>query len=89
MNGGARGAVLTSRFQEVLNHRVRVNRVMYEIQSYQAKWTELLMSIILPLQNEGFHQGRLSFRSFGHIADPLKGHWRYMAAPSEEIGSIL
>ena len=89
MNGGARGAVLTSRFQEVLNHRVRVNRVMYEIQSYQAKWTELLLSIILPLQNEGFHQGRLSFRSFGHIADPSKGHWRHMVAASEAIGSIL
>ena len=89
MNGGAIGAVLSFRFQEVLSHNVRVNRGMYEMQSYQAKWTELFMSIILPLQDEGFHQERLSFRSFGHIADPLKGHWRHMVAPSEAIGSIL
>ena len=87
MNGGAIGAVLSFRFQEVLSHNV--HRGMYEIQSYQAKWTELFMSIILPLQDEGFHQERLSFRSFGHIADPLKGHWRHMVAPSEAIGSIL
>ena len=36
-----------------------------------------------------FHQQRLSFRSFAHIADPLKGHLRHLAAPSEAIGSIL
>ena len=85
MNGGLKGAVLTSEFQEVLNHTVscmKYNQIKQNgLKSDVFHFVKMKVFI-----NDAYHLAHLHNAP---IADPLKGHLRHLAAPSEAIGSIL